>query len=332
MKGNSEYNYDVFISHSVKDREFVTLLATDLMQAGLSVWLDQWNVKVGDSFAKAIYDAIKESRFLLIVMSPDYFHSAWNKQEWQYALASEIQKQGVRLIPVLYRDCDIPPMLRIKQWVDFRDQTQYKMILHHLVRDLYRLAPQANVATFDNELPKPGERLEELDQNTIFELKQTLKAAVEAFRTKPDADAIELPESEEDMIEKDVCFVIMPFSDESLNIVYEDFVKPVLSDKCHIHAERGDDLFGSNVIMDDITKSIRKARLVIADLTGRNPNVFYEVGIAHALKKQVLLMTQSIDDVPFDLRHRRALIYEYSPRGCKKLEKDLFENVQDMLG
>jgi nucleoside 2-deoxyribosyltransferase len=84
--------------------------------------------------------------------------------------------------------------------------------------------------------------------------------------------------------------------------------------------------------MDDITNSIRKARLIVADLTGRNANVFYEVGIAHALNKPVLLMTQSIDDVPFDLRHRRALVYEYSPRGCKKLEKDLLDNVNSMLG
>ncbi|BBO17231.1 toll/interleukin-1 receptor domain-containing protein [Candidatus Brocadia pituitae] len=59
--------------------------------------------------------------------------------------------------------------------------------------------------------------------------------------------------------------------------------------------------------------------------------MFYEVGIAHALNKQVLLMTQSIGDVPFDLRHRRALVYEYSPRGCKKLEKNLYDNVQNML-
>jgi hypothetical protein len=132
-------------------------------------------------------------------------------------------------------------------------------------------------------------------------------------------------------IDEHLCFIVMPLGVESLNIVYEDFVRPTLADRCQLHPERGDDLFGSNMIMEDITNSIRKARLIIADLTGRNPNVFYEVGIAHALNKQVLLMTQSIDDVPFDLRHRRALVYEYSPRGCKKLERDLYENVQGML-
>ena len=114
-------------------------------------------------------------------------------------------------------------------------------------------------------------------------------------------------------------------------IVFEDFVKPTLVDKCKLRVEHGGDLIGSNVIMDDIAKSIKKSRFLIADLTGKNANVFYEVGIEHALNKEVLLMTQSIDDVPFDLRHRRILVYECTPRGCKRLEADLYENVQNML-
>jgi len=65
-------NFDIFISHSAKDREFATRLANDLVGAGLSVWLDQWNIRVGDSFADAIDQAIRASRFVMIVMSPDY--------------------------------------------------------------------------------------------------------------------------------------------------------------------------------------------------------------------------------------------------------------------
>ena len=151
----------------------------------------------------------------------------------------------------------------------------------------------------------------------------------EAFKAQPKALAasVEAVSAEEE----DLCFIVMPFSVEALNVVYEDYVQPTLVNRCQLRSEKGDDVFGSNVIMDDITNSIRRARLIIADLTGRNANVFYEVGIAHALNKQVLLMTQSIEDVPFDLRHRRALVYEYSPRGCKKLEKDLYENVQHIL-
>jgi hypothetical protein len=199
-----------------------------------------------------------------------------------------------------------------------------------LVRDLRNLAGGETPVRGETEEPKPGERIEQLDAKTVSDLKKVLQDAVEAFRAKPDSPAAATSAVDLADIDEDMCFV-MPFGVESLGIVYEDFVKPTLKDRCKLRPERGDDVFGSNVIMDDITKSLRKARLIIADLTGRNSNVFYEVGIAHALNKQVLLMTQSIDDVPFDLRHRRALVYEYSPRGCKKLERDLYDNVQNML-
>lgn len=328
---SQQTSYDVFLSHSAKDREFVTRLAEDLATAGLQVWLDQWHIKAGDSFAGAIDEAMRASRFLLIVMSPDYFKSAWTTQEWQSGLAKEFDAGGVRLIPILYRDCDIPTMLRTKQWVDFRDKSQYRPVLDRLVRDLLFLASGETPERGVTEAPKPGERVEQLDPKALSDLKKVLQDAVDAFRAKPDTPPVLTSPTDLADIDEGMCFIVMPFGVESLSIVYEDFVKPTLADRCQLRPERGDDVFGSNVIMDDITKSIRRARLIIADLTDRNPNVFYEVGIAHALNKQVLLMTQSIDDVPFDLRHRRALVYEYSPRGCKKLEKDLYDNVQNML-
>jgi hypothetical protein len=83
--------------------------------------------------------------------------------------------------------------------------------------------------------------------------------------------------------------------------------------------------------MDDVVATIRRAQIIIADLTGQNANVFYEVGIAHAIGKPVLLLTQSIDDVPFDLRHRRILVYEFTPDGCKVLEESIEAHVKNIL-
>jgi nucleoside 2-deoxyribosyltransferase len=83
--------------------------------------------------------------------------------------------------------------------------------------------------------------------------------------------------------------------------------------------------------MDDIQDSIEQADLVVADLTRKNANVFYEVGICHALDKSVLLLAQSMDDVPFDLRHRRVLLYEYTPRGVKRLAAALEGHIRAML-
>jgi hypothetical protein len=88
------------------------------------------------------------------------------------------------------------------------------------------------------------------------------------------------------------CFIVMPFGVQDLEDIYSEFILPVLAD-CKLDCARGDDIFGSNVIMDDVKAAIDKADLVIADLSGQNPNVFYEVGIAHTLGKPVLLLSQS---------------------------------------
>ena len=87
---------------------------------------------------------------------------------------------------------------------------------------------------------------------------------------------------------------------------------------------------GDGIGVEVIAEALKVLR-TLADLTGKNANVFYEVGICHALDKPVLLMAQSMDDVPFDLRHRRVLIYEYTPRGVKRLEKALTDHLKAML-
>ena len=161
-----------------------------------------------------------------------------------------------------------------------------------------------------------------------------VQAAVEHFKSRA-AEAAPIPQpteqAERQLEDKRRCFVVMPFGDQDLQVVYKDFVKPTLVDGCNLHCERGDDVFGSNVIMEDILKSISAADVILADLTRKNANVFYEVGICHALGKPVLLLAQSIDDVPFDLRHRRVLLYDYSPHGCKLLEGTLRKSMNAVL-
>jgi len=72
-----------------------------------------------------------------------------------------------------------------------------------------------------------------------------------------------------------------------------------------------------------IWEQVLRADLIIADLTGRNPNVFYELGYAHALHKNSILITQSIEDVPFDLRHRQMIRYAATPKGYQALKESL---------
>ena len=215
-----------------------------------------------------------------------------------------------------------PPILAVKAYADFTKSYE---------EGLRRLLPVLKETTPDELTePAPGTLASEVDPAEIARLRLELKEAVAAFKASPPrAEAAARPAQAGGDLRN--CFIVMPFGDADLQVVYEDFIRPVIEEQCALACERGDDVFGSNVVMDDIRSSIQAADIVVADLTGKNANVFYEVGIAHTVGKPVLLMAQSIDDVPFDLRHRRVLLYEYSPRGCKKLEKTLKENLVAMI-
>ena len=109
------------------------------------------------------------------------------------------------------------------------------------------------------------------------------------------------------MTSKPLAFVIMPF-DEEFKPIYKRFIKPVLEETGY-KVKRADDIESQRNILRDILEEIHSSDLIVADLTTSNPNVFYELGLAHALGKSAILVTQSIEDVPFDLHSYRLLKY-----------------------
>ena len=92
----------------------------------------------------------------------------------------------------------------------------------------------------------------------------------------------------------------MPLSLKS-DLIYEEVFKPAI-EAAGLSCVRADEIYGSKRIMQDVWDSIRAARVVLAELSGRNPNVLYELGLSHAIGKPVIIITSSMDDVPFDLR------------------------------
>lgn len=108
-------------------------------------------------------------------------------------------------------------------------------------------------------------------------------------------------------VKQDICFTIMPFSDWFQDY-YEHIYVPAI-EAADLKSCRADDLYRPGTIVQDIWDYTKSAKLVLADLTGRNPNVFYELGLAHALAKPVILLSETIDEVPFDLRALRVIEY-----------------------
>ncbi len=102
-------------------------------------------------------------------------------------------------------------------------------------------------------------------------------------------------------------FVIMPF-DSEFDSVYQELIKKPLEDRGYT-VNRADDVSSDQNIIKLIVQNIKDADLIIADLTTQNANVYYELGIAHTFFKRTIQITQSIDDVPFDLRPYNVILY-----------------------
>ena len=93
---------------------------------------------------------------------------------------------------------------------------------------------------------------------------------------------------------------------------------------------RAKDIWLHSVVIQDVFTLIFKAQIVICDFTGKNPNVFYEAGIAHTLGKHVVPITQSASDIPFDLQHHRYLSYLNNAEGRSLLEQGLAARFRDL--
>ncbi|MDE0144084.1 MAG: hypothetical protein OXI80_19510 [Caldilineaceae bacterium] len=129
---------------------------------------------------------------------------------------------------------------------------------------------------------------------------------------------------------ENLVFMLSPFR-EPFDSIFADHIRPTVERHHNLKCDRADDIFNNQPIIEDIWRSINEARIVIAELTGKNANVFYETGLAHAIGKEVILITQSIDDVPFDLRHIRCIVYKYTPPGIKKLQHELTNTITSIL-
>lgn len=131
-------------------------------------------------------------------------------------------------------------------------------------------------------------------------------------------------------VQEQSCFVIGPFA-ESQSAIYRSIIRPTVIElglSCH----RADELFTNRAIMEDIWRSLCTARVIIADLTDRNANVFYELGIAHTLGKETILLSKRDSErIPFDIQGIRQIRFEDSPSGGIELRRQLKATLESVL-
>ncbi|HIP73979.1 MAG TPA: toll/interleukin-1 receptor domain-containing protein [Anaerolineae bacterium] len=125
----------IFISYSHSDQTFAKKLAQDLQQkGGNKVWLDLWEIQIGDSIIEKIEEGIKESDFLVIVLSPKSVSSPWVKEELNSALTKQLNQQTIKVLPALIEDCEIPVFLSHRQYADFRPGSDYDKTITKLLK------------------------------------------------------------------------------------------------------------------------------------------------------------------------------------------------------
>jgi hypothetical protein len=126
-------------------------------------------------------------------------------------------------------------------------------------------------------------------------------------------------------------FVIMPFA-EPFDTLYREVIKPE-ADELDFEVVRVDEIHGPGIILDDIRRQIEGAHVVIAEISQPNPNVFYELGYAHALGKPAVLLVrrQQGRDMPFDIRGYRAIFYDDTIGGKRAVQTALREHLRAIL-
>ncbi len=126
----------VFLSHNYKDKAFARKLAAMLSENGVKVWIDEAELKVGDSLTQKIGSAIESTDFLAVVLSHSSVNSPWVQKELALAMQKELAERRVTVLPILKEACEIPPFLKDKLYADFTDPTSFETSVGRLLHAL----------------------------------------------------------------------------------------------------------------------------------------------------------------------------------------------------
>lgn len=171
--------------------------------------------------------------------------------------------------------------------------------------DKYRIAIEDQIANLSKQLTYSAERFERVNHLLLDSQRAAKERAVPSSGSA--AFLREMGVSMDEGVDDEFVFVLTPFHPE-----FENSYRAIRStiEEMGLRCSRGDDVHISSNILQHILQEIWRARLIVADITGRNPNVYYELGIAQALGKPVLLIAQSAQELPFDISTWRVLVYK----------------------
>ncbi|MCG7536010.1 hypothetical protein [Pseudoalteromonas sp. OOF1S-7] len=244
----------------------------------------------------------------------DYVHDGSTRRDWVHDVLKELNaKQAPQ------PNMPSPEMVKV---IEYLLHTDHFLFNENVDREKAVEAVTTCLKTYDLTIathtnglakvcPSHGEFVSTSFETTPTEKIITFKPSVFQVPSKPQNDRL--------------VSVMMPFN-AAFSGTY-DAIKQV-TDYMNLECLRADDIWDNSTFIQDIFDLIFCAKVVVVDFTNRNPNVMYETGIAHTLGKTVIPITQSLDDIPSDLGHHRALKYLPNEQGFKDLSRELYKRLQ----
>tara|TARA_B100002019_G_C21264961_1_gene598880 strand:+ start:2167 stop:3042 length:876 start_codon:yes stop_codon:yes gene_type:complete len=126
----------IFLSHTHADKPFVRKLAADLEAHGIQYWLDEAEIQVGQSLIEKIREGLDSVDFVAAILSPNSITSPWVQRELDVAMNQEILGGQIKVLPILYRSCELPGFLLGKFYADFTEEESYASALKRLVEGM----------------------------------------------------------------------------------------------------------------------------------------------------------------------------------------------------
>ena len=288
----------VFLSYSAEDRPTASLLNDRLRRHGTDTWWDQ-DLQLGSNWPVEITNAVREAAAVIVLVTPNSLDSHWVKQEWSAALGA-----SQRVIPVLAGGAhfaDLPEGLAHIQAIDLDEDVE---------RGVERIIGVVSALQRSDE-PPPSNYVEiEAIIEDVLERKLASMGIDRATTAEPN--------NEQDPL---MVFVVTSFQSD-MDPVFEAI--DAAARAVGLRAERVKDVPGDYRITDRILTSIRRARLVVVDLTHERPNVYFELGFARGLGKTVITIMREGTKAHFDVQDWTHLSYVDS----RPLERDLLERFQ----
>lgn len=144
----------VFLSHSSKDKDFAERLATQLLDYGVDVWFDQWEIYGGNSITDEIEKGLKNSTILLLVLSKNSIDSKWVHEEYKAYHNMKLFNTYYQIIPVIIEPCELPPFLKDIKYIKFIDRP-FETAFKELIQSIFKIPGKRSLESVSTvTLPK----------------------------------------------------------------------------------------------------------------------------------------------------------------------------------